>query len=83
MSSRSDDDEPYITGMAFLKDSQLVACDKNNMSVKLFDRDLAMLYELYVGSSPYDVAEVDKDRAIASFPDSGMLRYFVLYMLIV
>ena len=46
VSSQSDDDEPYITGMTFLKDSQLVACDKNNMSVKLFDRDLGMVYDV-------------------------------------
>ena len=77
VSSRSDDKEPYITGMAFLKDGQLVACDKNNMSIKLFNRDLIMTYELYVGATPYDVAEVEEGIVIASFPDSGMLRYIV------
>ena len=76
--SRSDDMEPHLTGMAFLEDGQLVVCDKNNMTIKLFNRDLIMTYELYAGAKPYDAAAVDGKTALVSFPDSGMLRYIVV-----
>ena len=77
-SSFSDEREPYITGMTFLKDGRLVVCDKNNMTIKLFDRNLIMTYDLDVGSTPYDVAAVEEGLVIASFPDSGVLRYIVI-----
>ena len=76
--SRSDKKEPYLTGMTFLEDGQLIACDMNNMTIKLFNRDLIMTYELYAGAIPYDAAAVDGNTALVSFPDSGMLRYIVV-----
>ena len=76
--SRSDKKEPYLTGMTFLEDGQLIACDMNNMKIKLFNRDLIMTYELYAGAKPYDIAAVDGNTALVSFPDSGMLRYIIV-----
>ena len=46
--------------MTFLKDGRLVVCDKNNMTIKLFDRNLIMTYDLDVGSTPYDIAAVEE-----------------------
>ena len=76
--SRSDETEPHITGMTFLKDGQLIVCDNNNRTIKLFNRDLIMTCELYVDAKPFDVATVDEELALVSFPDSGMLRYIIV-----
>ena len=76
--TRSDTAEPNITGIAFLNDGLLVACDKNNMKIKLFSRDLIMTYELHVGAKPFDVAAVDQNIAIVSFPNPGILQYVLV-----
>ena len=75
--TRSDSEEPRITGLCFLSDGGIVICDNSNSKIKLLDAsNRRVKYELFFqGGPPYDVAVVDDTMVVVSVPSCRLLQY--------
>ena len=74
--TRSDNHEPFITGLCFVPDGQIILCDNSNNKLKLFHEVNGIVrFEITCDSSPYDIAVVDDTKVVVSLPSSAIIRF--------
>jgi hypothetical protein len=64
-----------ITGCEFLPNGKLLVCDNGNKKVKLFDKKFKCISVHNLHSLPWDVAVIDKERAVVTIPDRKQLQF--------
>ena len=72
---QSDAKDAWITGSAFLLSGELVLCDPNNKKLKLLDKNLQMKESIDVPAQPWDVAPVNQQQVIVTFPNEQYLQF--------
>ena len=72
---QSDAKDAWITGSAFLPSGELVLCDPNNKKLKLLDKSLQMKESIDVPAQPWDVAPVNQQQVIVTFPLEKCLQF--------
>ena len=72
---QSDAKNAYISGSAFLSSGELVLCDCNNNKLKLLDKSLQMKESIDVPGGPWDVAPVNQQQVIVTFPFKKYLQF--------
>ena len=72
---QSDAKDAWITGSAFLPSGELVLCDPNNKKLKLLDKSLQMKESIDVPAQPWDVAPVNQQQVIITFPNEQYLQF--------
>ena len=65
---KSDAKDVWISGSAFLPSGELILCDRNNKKLKLLDKNLQMKESIDVPGVPWDVAPVNQQQVIVTFP---------------
>ena len=71
----SDAQDVWISGSAFLPSGELVLCDHNNKKLKLLDKSLQMKESIDVPGRPLDVAPVNQQQVIVTFPFKQYLQF--------
>ena len=74
----SDFSSPFISGISFLNNGELIIADKNNRYLKKFDTTLTVKDSVKCSSCPWDIAVVDDQKVLVSFPTANMLQYFTV-----
>ena len=64
---------PWITGSAFMKNGELLACDYEHNKVKLLDRFWTLNDNIII-DKPYDVSVIDDNSAIITCPGPKQLQ---------
>ena len=72
---QSDAKNAYISGSTFLPSGELVLCDCNNNKLKLLDKSLQMKESIDVPGGPWDVAPVNQQQVIVTFPFKKYLQF--------
>ena len=72
---QSEAKDAWITGSAFLPSGKLVLCDPNNKKLKLLDKNLQMKESIDVPGSPWDIAPVNQQQVIVTFPFEQYLQF--------
>ena len=65
----------FISGSAFLPSGKLILCDRNNKKLKLLDKSLQMQDSIDVPENPWDVAAVNQQQVIVTFPLKKYLQF--------
>ena len=73
--SQSDAVYAFISGSAFLPTGELILCDRNNKKLKLLDKSLQMQDSIDVPEYPWDIAPVNQQQVIVTFPDEKYLQF--------
>lgn len=68
-----------ITGCEFLPNGKLLVCDNGNKKVKLFDKKFKCVSAHGLHSLPWDIAVVDKERAVVTIPDRKQLQFIGMH----
>lgn len=68
-----------ITGCEFLPNGKLLLCDNGNKKMKLFDKKFKCVSAHGVSSMPWDVAVIDKNRAVVTVPDRKKLQFIEVH----
>ena len=58
--------EPCITGSVFMPNGELILCDNNNSSVKVFKADLTQKEQLKLSSEPWDICLMKTNEIVIS-----------------
>ena len=72
---QSDTYDAFISGAAFLSSGELVLCDRSNYKLKLLDKNLQMKESIDVPEEPWDVAPVNQQQVIVTFPLKKYLQF--------
>ena len=72
---KSDAEDVWISGSAFLPSGELILCDRNNKKLKLLDKSLQMKESIDVPGRPWDVAPVDQHQVIVTFLFEKYLQF--------
>ena len=72
---QSDAKEAWISGSTFLSSGELVLCDYRNNKLKLLDKSLQMMESIDVPGGPWDVAPVNQQQVIVTFPLKKYLQF--------
>ena len=72
---QSDAKDALISGSTFLSSGELVLCDRNNNKLKLLDKSLQMKESIDVPGMPWDVAPVNQQQVIVTFPLEQYLQF--------
>ena len=72
---QSDAYDAFISGSTFLSSGELVLCDRNNYKLKLLDKSLQMKESIDVPAKPWDVAPVNQQQVIVTFPYGKYLQF--------
>ena len=73
--SQSDAVYAFISGSAFLPSGELILCDWYNKKLKLLDKSLQMQDSIDVPEFPWDIAPVNQQQVIVTFPDEKYLQF--------
>ena len=71
----SDAQDVWISGSAFLPSGELILCDFRNKKLKLLDKNLQMKESIDVPGRPWDVAPVNQQQVIVTFPFKQYLQF--------
>ena len=74
----SDFSSPLISGISFLNNGELIIADYNNWFLKKSDTTLTVKDSVKCSSCPWDIAVVDDQKVLVSFPDAKVLQYFTV-----
>ena len=74
----SDSSSPIISGISFLNNGELIIADRNSCFLKKFDTTLTVKDSVKCSSNPWDIAVVDDQKVLVSFPNAKMLQYFTV-----
>ena len=72
---QSDAKVAVISGSTFLSSGELVLCDWYNKKLKLLDKNLQMKESIDVPAEPWDVAPVNQQQVIVTFPFKQYLQF--------
>ena len=72
---QSDANDVWISGSTFLSSGELILCDCKNNKLKLLDKNLKMKESIDVSGGPWDVAPVDQQQVIVTFPYGKYLQF--------
>ena len=72
---QSDAKDAWISGSTFLSSGELVLCDYSNNKLKLLDKSLQMKESIGVPGQPWDVAPVNQQQVIVTFPHEQYLQF--------
>ena len=72
---QSDAKDVWISGSTFLSSGELILCDRNNYNLKLLDKNLQMKESIDVPEEPWDVAPVNQQQVIVTFPLKKNLKF--------
>ena len=72
---QSDVKVAWISGSTFLTSGELILCDWYNKKLKLLDKSLQMKESIDVSEIPWDVAPVDQQQVIVTFPFKQYLQF--------
>ena len=72
---RSDWKVPLITGCCAMAKGIVVLCDQGNSKIKLLNEISEIKSDIPCEYSPFDVAPVDEDKAVVSFPQRRSLQF--------
>lgn len=73
--SSSDASTPCICGSVFLPSGELVLCDRNNSSIKVFNPNFALKEMIQVRSVPWEVSMLSQEEVVISLPNNHMLQF--------
>ena len=71
----SDENEPFVKGLAFLERGELLIADYNNKKLKLLESTLKTKSTLVCPGSPYDVALINDNEAVVTLTDKQKLLF--------
>ena len=71
----SDSSDPLISGSVFMPNGELVLCDWNNESIKVFSIDFILKEQTKLASKPWDIDITTDDEVVISFPYSKSLMF--------
>ena len=74
----SDSSSPFISGISFLNNGELIIADHNNRYLKKFDTTLTVKDSVKCSSNPWDIAVVDDQKVLVSFPGAKRIQYFTV-----
>ena len=72
---QSDAKDAFISGSTFLSSGELILCDRSNNKLKLLDKSLQMKESIDVPGRPSDIAPVNQQQVIVTFPDEKYLQF--------
>ena len=72
---QSDGEDAWISGSTFLSSGELILCDPDNKKLKLLDKNLQIKESIDVPKEPWDVAPVNQQQVIVTFPDEKYLQF--------
>ena len=72
---QSDANDVWISGSTFLSSGELILCDYNNDKLKLLDKSLQMKESIDVPAEPWDIAPVNQQQVIVTFPFKQYLQF--------
>ena len=75
MKASGDKKDRLITGCCFMSKGELIACDNNNLKIKLLDRSLSLVDSLDLPGKPWDVAALDNSNVIVTMPGKKQLQF--------
>ena len=76
VSDRLDYLKPWITGMAFLNNKELMIADRTNKRLTLFDPDInGRKASIMCNSSPFDIAVIDDNHVVVSYSNEHALQF--------
>ena len=71
----SDEKPPWITGVAFMPNGELLIADHFNNRITMFDRTIKMIESTKCPGQPYDIVVVNENEAIVTLSDKCKLLY--------
>ena len=75
----ADSDNPWITGIAFLSNGNLLVADQKNARITLFDKELNKRTSMKCDDKPWGIAVLDEEQVLVTCV-SGHLRYLQVGM---
>ena len=72
---QSDAKDAFISGSTFLSSGELILCDYYNTKLKLLDKNMQMKESIDVPAQPWDVAPVNQQQVIVTFPFKQYLQF--------
>ena len=72
---QSDAKDTWIFGSTFLSSGELILCDRSNYKLKLLDKRLQMKESIDVPAEPWDVAPVNQQQVIVTFPHNKYSQF--------
>ena len=74
-----ENDDPWITGCAFLSGGSVIICDFGNSKIKLLDKSWSVKRSLKLTESPYNFAAVGEDEAIITYHGYNIKGFQFIY----
>ena len=75
---KDDTNPPSITGMCMLDSDQIVLCDNANVKLKFLDDGATKVkYDTQCESAPFDIAQLDEIRVVATMPETKKLQFVI------
>lgn len=71
----SDKQTPWITGVAFMPNGELLIADYWNKRITLFDRTIKIIESVECPGQPFDIVVVNESEAIVTLKDKKKLLY--------
>ena len=73
-----DQNAPQVAGIAFVNNGDILCADYNNSRLTLLDSELKSKESSKCSAQPWDIAVIDRQEVIVSFPSAKMLQYYTV-----
>ena len=73
-----DKQTPYITGLCFLSNGDIILCDFHNKKVKVCDKDMKMRFAIPCSDEPWDVDCINDSSVVVTVPGAKSLLFIAI-----
>ena len=69
---------PYVAGISFVNNGDILCADYNSSRLTLLDSELKAKKSSKCSVQPWDIAVINRQEVIVSFPSAKMLQYYTV-----